>query len=100
MLRQQQPDWECCPWPEFPLARDLCQKLLCFKVNDRIFSAKEALAHPWLNGEASPKSGSSNAASKAPSGPTSPNTAAPMPPKTSAVASPKPSDCVQNLIGQ
>jgi len=41
-------DWEQEPWPDFPLARDLCQKLLAFDTEARIGSVLEALAHPWL----------------------------------------------------
>lgn len=43
-------DWEKEPWPEFPQARDLCQKLLAFDVDERIGACGEALAHPWLAG--------------------------------------------------
>lgn len=42
--------WEEDPWPQFPLARDLCQKLLAFNAEERPLSVKEALAHPWLRG--------------------------------------------------
>lgn len=41
-------DFECEPWPSFPQARDLCQKLLAFSPGDRSPSAKAALLHPWL----------------------------------------------------
>jgi serine/threonine protein kinase len=40
--------WEEEPWPDFPLARDLCQKMLMFEVQDRINSVEDALNHPWL----------------------------------------------------
>lgn len=41
-------EWDDGPWPEFPLARDLCQKLLAFKTEERISTVQEALTHPWL----------------------------------------------------
>jgi len=41
-------DWDCPPWPDFPLARDLCQKLMAFDAEERPISAPEALDHPWL----------------------------------------------------
>ena len=31
VLKNEQIDWECPPWPDFPMARDLCQKLLAFE---------------------------------------------------------------------
>lgn len=43
-------DWESEPWPDFPLARDLCQKLMAFETEERPMSVAEALAHPWLSG--------------------------------------------------
>jgi len=43
-------EWEQDPWPEFPLARDLCQKLLAFSMEERMPTVTEALAHPWLTG--------------------------------------------------
>lgn len=42
-------DFECEPWPSFPQAKDLCQRLLAFQPEDRSPSAKAALCHPWLN---------------------------------------------------
>lgn len=41
-------DWDSDPWPDFPLARDLCQKLMAFEAEDRPVSVNEALAHTWL----------------------------------------------------
>lgn len=41
-------DWHKDPWPEFPLARDLCQKLMAFSVEERPLSVQDVLAHPWL----------------------------------------------------
>ncbi|GIX61575.1 protein kinase [Babesia caballi] len=43
-------DFNMPPLIEFPLARDLCRRLLCFDRNKRIASATDALAHPWLVG--------------------------------------------------
>ena len=48
VLKREQIDWECPPWPDFPMARDLCQKLLAFEPEARSPSAKDALSHPWL----------------------------------------------------
>lgn len=42
-------DWESEPWPDFPLARDLCQKLIAFEAEDRLETVNEALSHPWLS---------------------------------------------------
>jgi len=47
-LQRAKIDWECEPWPTFPQARDLCQKLLAFAPSDRSPSALHALSHPWL----------------------------------------------------
>ncbi|CAE7299969.1 CPK4 [Symbiodinium natans] len=41
-------EWEQEPWPDFPLARDLCQKLLAFELDDRMKDCEEALSHAWL----------------------------------------------------
>ena len=41
-------DWSISPWPQMPMARDLCQKLLAFDPDDRITSCRVALEHPWL----------------------------------------------------
>mmetsp|Transcript_25909 Transcript_25909/g.80510 ORF Transcript_25909/g.80510 Transcript_25909/m.80510 type:complete len:317 (-) Transcript_25909:42-992(-) len=41
-------EWDKEPWPDFPLARDLCQKLMAFSTDERPPSVQEALAHPWL----------------------------------------------------
>lgn len=42
-------DFECEPWPMFPQAKDLCEKLLAFNPGDRSPSARDALCHPWLS---------------------------------------------------
>lgn len=47
-LRGEDVDWTSPPWPEFPKARDLCQKLLKFECDERMQSAEEALKHQWL----------------------------------------------------
>jgi len=41
-------DWSQDPWPDFPIARDLCENLLAFNVEDRIQTVEEALRHDWL----------------------------------------------------
>lgn len=43
-------DFNMPPLVEFPLARDLCRRLLCFDRHKRIANAADALAHPWLVG--------------------------------------------------
>eukprot|EP00441_Pelagodinium_beii_P001715 CAMPEP_0197689974 /NCGR_PEP_ID=MMETSP1338-20131121/107659_1 /TAXON_ID=43686 ORGANISM="Pelagodinium beii, Strain RCC1491" /NCGR_SAMPLE_ID=MMETSP1338 /ASSEMBLY_ACC=CAM_ASM_000754 /LENGTH=433 /DNA_ID=CAMNT_0043272369 /DNA_START=135 /DNA_END=1436 /DNA_ORIENTATION=+ len=47
-LKAEVLEWEQEPWPDFPLARDLCQKLLAFELEERIKDVWEALAHEWL----------------------------------------------------
>lgn len=47
-LKNEQVEWDLEPWPDFPLARDLCQKLLAFKVEDRLSTVSQALSHAWL----------------------------------------------------
>jgi len=47
-LKSEVMEWDVEPWTQFPMARDLCQKLLAFDVEQRISDAAEALAHPWL----------------------------------------------------
>lgn len=54
-LKEELIKWDEEPWPAFPLARDLCQNLMAFDVEDRLQSIKEALAHVWLE-EVSPGS--------------------------------------------
>lgn len=46
-MKLQEVDWSGAPWPDFPMARDLCQQMLRFDSRMRL-SADEALAHPWL----------------------------------------------------
>lgn len=43
-------DWESDPWPDFPLARDLCQKLMAFDQAERLSTVSQALSHAWLAG--------------------------------------------------
>jgi len=50
-LKAELLEWEQEPWPDFPLARDLCQKLLAFKVEERLSTVKDALGHPWLRSD-------------------------------------------------
>jgi len=47
-LKAEVIDWEQDPWPAFPLARDLCQRLMAFETEDRCQDVKEALGHAWL----------------------------------------------------
>jgi len=49
-LKAEVLEWDEPPWPDFPLARDLCQKLLAFSTQERLSTVQEALAHPWLHG--------------------------------------------------
>lgn len=49
-LKDAHVDFECEPWPSFPQAKDLCEKLLAFSPGDRSPSARAALSHPWLQG--------------------------------------------------
>jgi serine/threonine protein kinase len=48
MLTSTQIDWNMSPWPQLPMARDLCQRLLATDPDLRISSCEDALAHPWL----------------------------------------------------
>jgi serine/threonine protein kinase len=41
-------DWNISPWPQMPVARDLCQKLLELDPESRIGTCREALSHQWL----------------------------------------------------
>eukprot|EP00927_Polykrikos_kofoidii_P055649 TRINITY_DN49863_c0_g1_i1.p1 TRINITY_DN49863_c0_g1~~TRINITY_DN49863_c0_g1_i1.p1 ORF type:complete len:518 (-),score=86.12 TRINITY_DN49863_c0_g1_i1:189-1742(-) len=47
-IKQATTEWEADPWPAFPLARDLCQRLMAFRTDDRPLTAKDALSHEWL----------------------------------------------------
>eukprot|EP00397_Hematodinium_sp_SG-2012_P067867 GEMP01107198.1.p1 GENE.GEMP01107198.1~~GEMP01107198.1.p1 ORF type:complete len:153 (+),score=37.33 GEMP01107198.1:2-460(+) len=47
-LCEQQLNWDEDPWPEFPDARDLCQRLLDVSTENRMQSADAALKHPFL----------------------------------------------------
>lgn len=47
-VRQRGIDFDVPPFPDFPLARDLCMKLLEFHPAKRIQSASEMLQHRWL----------------------------------------------------
>jgi len=48
-LKQEVVEWDKEPWPDFPLARDLCQKLLAFNMEERADTVREALEHAWLS---------------------------------------------------
>lgn len=56
-LQTAQVDWECEPWPQFPLARDLCQQLMAFEPEARTPSAADALKHAWLQPRSSQRFG-------------------------------------------
>eukprot|EP00440_Ansanella_granifera_P001013 gb/GFBE01001095.1/.p1 GENE.gb/GFBE01001095.1/~~gb/GFBE01001095.1/.p1 ORF type:complete len:391 (+),score=83.45 gb/GFBE01001095.1/:1-1173(+) len=47
-LKNETFEWDREPWPDFPMARDLCQKLIAFNMEDRPESVQEVLDHPWL----------------------------------------------------
>jgi len=47
-LKAEVLEWDEAPWPDFPHARDLCQKLLAFSLEERMKDCEEALNHPWL----------------------------------------------------
>merc|ERR1719188_958049 len=47
-LKAEVLEWDQQPWPEFPQARDLCQKLLAFSTEERLSTVEQALGHPWL----------------------------------------------------
>lgn len=49
-LKTEVLEWDREPWPEFPEARDLCQRLMAFNAEERPLSVQEALDHPWLAG--------------------------------------------------
>lgn len=48
-LKAESFEWDKEPWPDFPLARDLCQKLMAFNMQERPQSVAVVLAHQWLN---------------------------------------------------
>lgn len=50
-LKAEVLSWDEEPWPDFPLARDLCQKLLAFRTEERMSTVEQALLHPWLRVE-------------------------------------------------
>lgn len=50
-LKTEVVEWDREPWPDFPLARDLCQVLMAFDVRERACTVQEALNHQWLTGE-------------------------------------------------
>jgi len=47
-LSHVQVNWHCDPWPDFPEARDFCEMLLSFNIDDRIQSVDDAFTHVWL----------------------------------------------------
>eukprot|EP00397_Hematodinium_sp_SG-2012_P063917 GEMP01089261.1.p2 GENE.GEMP01089261.1~~GEMP01089261.1.p2 ORF type:complete len:158 (+),score=38.29 GEMP01089261.1:2-475(+) len=46
----QKLDWDAEPWPEFPEARDLCQRLLDISTENRIQNVDAALRHSFFDG--------------------------------------------------
>eukprot|EP00746_Dinoflagellata_sp_MGD_P049450 gnl/MRDRNA2_/MRDRNA2_223263_c0_seq1.p1 gnl/MRDRNA2_/MRDRNA2_223263_c0~~gnl/MRDRNA2_/MRDRNA2_223263_c0_seq1.p1 ORF type:complete len:300 (-),score=45.26 gnl/MRDRNA2_/MRDRNA2_223263_c0_seq1:289-1068(-) len=47
-LKELKIDWSAKPWPDFPLAADLCKQLLEFDTSKRVATAKQVLEHRWL----------------------------------------------------
>lgn len=47
-LKSEVLDWSQEPWPSFPLACDLCQRLIAFRTDERLATVQELLSHPWL----------------------------------------------------
>jgi len=47
-LKAEVLEWDKEPWPDFPMARQLCQRLMAFNCEDRPLSVQDALAHEWL----------------------------------------------------
>jgi serine/threonine protein kinase len=50
-IKKEDLGWDEAPWPDFPLARDLCQKLIAFDMQSRLQTIEEAMAHPWLQAD-------------------------------------------------
>lgn len=48
-LKKEVVEWDRDPWPDFPLARELCQLLIAFNTEERACTVQEVLNHPWLN---------------------------------------------------
>jgi len=49
LMKDTKIDWNCSPWPEQPVCKDFCQRLLAFQAEDRLCSADESLAHEWFS---------------------------------------------------
>jgi calcium-dependent protein kinase len=47
-LTKTQIDFDRDPWPDLPVARDLCKKLLTVDPTARTPTSAAALKHPWL----------------------------------------------------
>lgn len=47
-LKEETFEWDREPWPDFPKARDLCQRLIAFNLEDRMSSVQEVLDHSWF----------------------------------------------------
>lgn len=47
-LKEETFEWDRDPWPDFPKARDLCQRLIAFNLEDRLSSVQEVLDHSWF----------------------------------------------------
>lgn len=41
-------DWACSPWPEQPICRDFCRRLLAFHPKMRTQTCESALEHRWF----------------------------------------------------
>merc|ERR1719291_1556755 len=50
-LKAEVLEWDKDPWPDFPLARELCQRLMAFNAEERPLSVQDALNHDWLRDE-------------------------------------------------
>eukprot|EP00929_Paragymnodinium_shiwhaense_P079010 TRINITY_DN4102_c0_g1_i1.p1 TRINITY_DN4102_c0_g1~~TRINITY_DN4102_c0_g1_i1.p1 ORF type:complete len:641 (-),score=105.49 TRINITY_DN4102_c0_g1_i1:95-2017(-) len=47
-MRDARVDWECSPWPDQPICRNFCSKLLAFDPRHRFSSAALALEDEWF----------------------------------------------------
>mmetsp|Transcript_58128 Transcript_58128/g.149647 ORF Transcript_58128/g.149647 Transcript_58128/m.149647 type:complete len:335 (+) Transcript_58128:80-1084(+) len=47
-LKKHEVDWQCDPWPDQPLCKELCQSLLAFNPKERVPSWDDALKARWF----------------------------------------------------